>query len=74
MVHRFEYLNHALAAVLVFIRAKFLRKLLPRQAGPAFSLAVAITLAYVAGGITVSRLGTQRGRHDPSHDRVGLAP
>ncbi|MGV3635998.1 MAG: TerC family protein [Pseudorhodoplanes sp.] len=52
MVHRFEYLKYALAAVLVFIGAKIFWNQLVGKLDPAISLGV--TLSLIGGGVLFS--------------------
>jgi tellurite resistance protein TerC len=58
MVHRFEYLKYALAAVLVFIGAKIFWNQLVGKLDPAISLSV--TLALIAGGVLFSLWKTRK--------------
>jgi tellurite resistance protein TerC len=59
MVHRFHYLKHALAAVLIFIGAKiFLADLLGLGKFPP-ALSLAITFALLAAGVVWSLLKTR---------------
>jgi tellurite resistance protein TerC len=59
MVHRFHYLKHALAAVLIFIGAKiFLADLLGVDKFPP-ALSLAITFALLAAGVVWSLLKTR---------------
>ncbi len=64
MVHRFHYLQYALALVLVFIGAKVFWTHVFGKVDPAISLGV--TLAIVAGGVLFSIWRTARMDH-PSH-------
>ena len=57
MVHRFAYLKHALALVLVFIGVKIFWNQAFGKLDPAISLAV--TMALLAGGVVVSLLRTR---------------
>ena len=69
MIHRFVYLRHALAAVLVFIGGKiFVADMLGlAKVPPAVSLAV--TLAIIAAGIVASLWSTRRPA-DTSQERA----
>jgi tellurite resistance protein TerC len=59
MVHRFHYLKHALAAVLIFIGAKiFLADLLGLDKFPP-ALSLAVTFALLAAGVVWSLLKTR---------------
>jgi tellurite resistance protein TerC len=73
MVHRFHYLKHALAAVLIFIGAKiFLADLLGLDKFPP-ALSLAITFALLAAGVVWSLLST-RGAAAGSADRARVLP
>jgi tellurite resistance protein TerC len=61
MVHRFEYLKYALAAVLVFIGGKIFWNHFYGKLDPAISLGV--TLALIASGVLYSLWKTRRRDH-----------
>ena len=65
MVHRFHYLKHALAAVLIFIGAKiFLADLLGLEKFPP-ALALGITFVLLAAGVVWSLLKTRGALAEP---------
>ena len=71
MMHRFVYLETALAVVLIFIGGKiFAAELIGLEKVPP-SLSLGITLAILATGIVASLLKT---RHVPSQDVLAIAP
>lgn len=60
MVHRFHYLKHALAAVLIFIGSKiFIADLMGREKFPP-AVSLAITFGLLAAGAAWSLLKTCR--------------
>ncbi|MFN3348628.1 TerC family protein [Pseudorhodoplanes sp.] len=72
MIHRFEYLKYALAAVLVFIGGKIFWNQLVGKLDPAISLAV--TLSLIGGGILFSLWKTRAAAGDPvGHGGLGAA-
>jgi tellurite resistance protein TerC len=71
MVHRFEYLKYALAAVLVFIGLKIFWNQIVGKLDPAISLGV--TLSLIGGGIAFSLWKTRATARDAVH-RSGAAP
>lgn len=74
MVHRFEYLKYALAAVLVFIGGKIFWNQLVGKLDPAISLGV--TLSLIGGGILFSLWKTRTAARDvvTYHDVTGERP
>ncbi len=64
MIHRFRYLKHALALVLVFIGGKIFLVNIVGKIPPAFSLSV--TLSLLAGGVAYSLWRTRRETAKPS--------
>lgn len=74
MVHRFEYLKYALAAVLVFIGGKIFWNQLVGKLDPAISLGV--TLSLIGGGILFSLWKTRAAARDAVtyHDTTGQSP
>ena len=69
-IHRFRYLKHALALILVFIGAKICLVDVVGKVPPAVSLGV--TVALLAGGIAVSLWRTRRG--DAAANEPDTAP
>ena len=74
MVHRFEYLKYALAAILVFIGGKIFWNQLVGKLDPAISLGV--TLSLIGGGILFSLWKTRTAARDvvTYHDVTGERP
>jgi tellurite resistance protein TerC len=74
MVHRFEYLKYALAAVLVFIGLKIFWNQIVGKLDPAISLGV--TLSLIGGGVVFSLWKTRAAARDDFHrgEAVPVAP
>jgi tellurite resistance protein TerC len=72
MVHRFEYLKYALAAVLVFIGLKIFWNQIVGKLDPAISLGV--TLSLIGGGIVFSLWKTRAAARDEVVHRGEAGP